>query len=176
MKFECSYCPISFYSLFVFYSACPTRFYKFCTWGPNLCEVPSIYAAGIYAWCLAKKYPAYMPGTSQRGGPHHLFGRYPAYMLGSSRLSQSTPITHADWLPIRNEEMLKKVKDKLINRACLLQRGWTHGAGHLTDICIYRLKRDGYRNGIHDRYLFLNLYNFLQKNKSHVADDLSASE
>ena len=125
---------------------------------------------------LFVRYPAYMPGTSQRGGPHHLFGRYPAYMLGSSRLSQSTPITHADWLPIRNEEMLKKVKDKLINRACLLQSGWTHGAGHLTDICIYRLKRDGYRNGIHDRYLFLNLYNFLQKNKSHVADDLSASE
>ena len=87
--------------LFSFFnSACPTRFYIFCTWGPTLCEVPSIYAAGIYARCLTKKYPAYMPGTSQRGGPHHLFGRYPAYMLGSSRISQSTPITHADWLPI----------------------------------------------------------------------------
>ena len=99
---------------------------------------------------------------------------YAGYL--TERWAPSTPITHADWLPIRNEEMLKKVKDKLINRACLLQRGWTHGAGHLTDICIYRLKRDGYRNGIHDRYLFLNLYNFLQKNQSHVADDLSASE
>ena len=147
-----------------------------------------VRGAQLFVRYPAYMLPGYMPGASQRStqhtcrvphrevGPITSLGGTQHNMLGSSRLSQSTPITHADWLPIRNEEMLKKVKDKLINRACLLQRGWTHGAGHLTDICIYRLKRDGYRNGIHDRYLFLNLYNFLQKNKSHVADDLSASE